>query len=601
MEVVESPLNERLDTPTESHSCTVYEELRQCGQLCDVVIKTETREFPVHRAVMSASSTYFRSLFTQEVCSTDRKEVVIPGITADIMEIFVEFAYTREAKITAENIERLLPAADQFHVNGLVRACCQFLAKSLEPENCIGIYNFSKMYFCHNLKKVAYRYLMLHFSEVATRSAEFLQLTFDEVSDILASDDLNVKNEEMAFMALLRWIDHDSPNRKCHISALLKTVRLGLLSIQYFTEKVKSHPFVKESDLCKPVVIETLKFLYDLDMNDKALDLENPLARPRIPHEVLFVVGGWSGGSPTNVMETYDPRADKWIVCDTADTFHRAYHGTVTMDKHVYVIGGFDGVEYFNSVRCFNPLTMIWSDAANMHSKRCYVSTAVLGDMIYAMGGYNGHERLRTVEKYNPANNQWTMVTPMGHERSDASATSLQGKLYICGGFDGRECLHTAECYDPTSDQWTAITPMRNKRSGVGVISYNEHVYALGGFNGFSRMNTAERFDPVSAKWQTISEMYNPRSNFGVEVIDDMIFAIGGFNGVTTIFSVECFDSMSNEWFDATDMNLYRSALSACVVRGLPNVQKYIHCPVKPAEDSEPDPAEGTTTDDEEL
>ncbi|OWF46852.1 kelch-like protein 10 [Mizuhopecten yessoensis] len=599
MEIVDCIYTEERETPLESHSCTVYEELRRSGQLCDVVMKTETREFPVHRAIMSASSTYFRSLFTQEVCSTDQKEVVIPGITADIMEIFVEYAYTREAKITAENIERLLPAADQFHVNGLVRACCQFLAKSLEPENCIGIYNFAKMYFCHNLQKLTYRYLMLHFSEVATESAELLQLTFDEISSVLGSDDLNVKNEEMTFMAVLRWIDYDAPNRKCHIAPLLKTVRLGLISIQYFTEKVKNHPYVKESDICKPIVIETLKFLYDLDMNDKAMDLANPLARPRIPHEVLFVVGGWSGGSPTNVVETYDPRADKWTVCDTVDTYHRAYHGTVTLDKRIYIIGGFDGVEYFNTVLCFNPMTMAWSDSANMHSKRCYVSTAVLDDTIYAMGGYNGHDRLKTVEKYQPTSNQWSIVTEMGHERSDANATSLKGKIYICGGFDGRECLHTAEFYDPITDQWTSITPMRNKRSGVGVIAYQDQVYALGGFNGSSRMNTAERFDPASSKWQTIAEMYNPRSNFGVEVIDDMVFAIGGFNGVTTISSVECFDNLSNEWFEATDMNLYRSALSACVVHGLPNIHDYIHGPMKTMEASEPEQAEGTTAEEE--
>lgn len=50
------------------------------------------------------------------------------------------------------------------------------------------------------------------------------------------------------------------------------------------------------------------------------VDLNNPIARPRVPHEILFVVGGWSGGSPTNIVETYDTRADRWIVCEAMDT-----------------------------------------------------------------------------------------------------------------------------------------------------------------------------------------------------------------------------------------------------------------------------------------
>lgn len=84
--------------------------------------------------------------------------------------------------------------------------------------------------------------------------------------------------------------------------------------------KVKAHPYVSGSDQCKPLVIETIKFLYDLDISDdREVDTSNPLARPRIPHEILFAIGGWSGGSPTNVMETYDTRADRWIECQWGD------------------------------------------------------------------------------------------------------------------------------------------------------------------------------------------------------------------------------------------------------------------------------------------
>jgi len=118
---------------------------------------------------------------------------------------------------------------------------------------------------------------------------------------------------------------------------------------------------------------------------------------------------------------------------------------------------------------------------------------------------------------------------------------------------------------------------MNNRRSGVGVIAYNDCIYALGGFNGVTRMNSGERFCPRTRQWADIPEMYSPRSNFATEIIDDMLFTIGGFNGVTTIFNVECYDSQADEWYDATDMSLYRSALSACVVKGLSNVHEYIY------------------------
>lgn len=35
--------------------------------------------------------------------------------------------------------------------------------------------------------------------------------------------------------------------------------------------------------------------------------------------QILLVMGGWSGSSPTYVIETYDTRADKWISIETDD------------------------------------------------------------------------------------------------------------------------------------------------------------------------------------------------------------------------------------------------------------------------------------------
>lgn len=45
--------------------------------------------------------------------------------------------------------------------------------------------------------------------------------------------------------------------------------------------------------------------------------------------------------------------------------------------------------------------------------------------------------------------------------------------------------------------------------------------------------------------------------------------------GNTTISNVECYDAVKNEWFPVSSMNLNRSALSACVLSGLPNAKEY--------------------------
>jgi kelch-like protein 10 len=63
---------------------------------------------------------------------------------------------------------------------------------------------------------------------------------------------------------------------------------------------------VAVNEECRPVIMETLTFLYDLQMITKE-DKEIPIpeiARPRIPHEILFVIGGWNENKIRHFIET---------------------------------------------------------------------------------------------------------------------------------------------------------------------------------------------------------------------------------------------------------------------------------------------------------
>ncbi|XP_046894805.1 kelch-like protein 10 [Hypomesus transpacificus] len=493
-----------------------------------------------------------------------------------MMRLIVEYAYTRSVPVTAENVEQLLATADQFSVLGIVRACCEFLEAQLCLENCIGICKFAEFYSCPELKHRAYLFILHHFEEMVRSSEEFLELSLPQLCDIIEKDDLNVKQEDVVFEAILHWIGHASQQRKGFIPVLLPKVRMALMTADYFMNNVKNNPLVKDNDDCKPIIINALKAMYDLNMNGPSnSDFRNPLTRPRLPYAILLAIGGWSGGSPTNAIEAYDARADRWVNVTKEEESPRAYHGAAYLNGFVYCVGGFDSVDYFNSVRKFNPVTCTWHQVAPMHSRRCYVSVAVLGGCIYAMGGFDGYVRLNTAECYEPDTNQWTMIAPMHEQRSDASATTLHDKVYMCGGFNGNECLFTAECYSCSTNQWTLIAPMRSRRSGVGIIAYGKQVYAVGGFDGANRLRNAEAYNPMTNAWRTVPTMFNPRSNFGIEVVDDLLFVVGGFNGFTTTFNVECYDAKTDEWYDAHDMGVFRSALSCCVVHGLPNVTHY--------------------------
>lgn len=168
------------------------------------MLQVDDGSFEVHRAILSATSPYFRALFTNGMDETHHREVYIPGVSADIMGIIVEYAYTRNTLVTEDNVEYLLPAADHFHIMGLVKACTNFLMRQIDHHNVIGIRNFAKHYFCTSLERACHKFLMENFVRVAASGNELLTLPLTEFIDILESDDLNVKNEEFTFDVIMR-------------------------------------------------------------------------------------------------------------------------------------------------------------------------------------------------------------------------------------------------------------------------------------------------------------------------------------------------------------------------------------------------------------
>uniref|UniRef100_H2YMN3 BTB domain-containing protein n=1 Tax=Ciona savignyi TaxID=51511 RepID=H2YMN3_CIOSA len=491
--------------------------MRQRGKFCDVVIKVQDIRYPVHRLVLCACSDYFSALFDGGWGSGEKQEIELSGISPEIMTSLLNYAYTGQVIITSQNVEELLPAADKFLVDYVKQKCCAFLKKQLTPLNCIGIRQYARSFFCPKLVEAAHNFILYNFEEVIQKSPEYLMMNFNDVHQLISDDRLNVRLEETVCEAVFRWIRHDKMGRISNLCVLLKGVRMGLLDPEYFMTKLKGCELVTESmGECRGLIKDAMKVVCDLHAYDN-----NTIS----PHGNLF-----SAGSRT--------------VADIP----RAYHGVAFVKGFVYVIGGFDGVNYFNTVRRFNVATFEWVEEPQMLHKRCYISVAVLHNKIYALGGMNGSDRLNSAESYDPVHKIWTILPDMNESRSDSSATSLNGRVYIAGGFNGQECLFTAEFYDPGTSVWTRITPMRSRRSGVSIVSFHSMVYAVGGFDGVNRLRHAEAYCPRTNTWRNIASMNKPRSNFGIEVIDDQLLVVGGYNGHQTSWDVEAYDDTANEW-----------------------------------------------------
>jgi kelch-like protein 10 len=356
-----------------------------------------------------------------------------------------------------------------------------------------------------------------------------------------------VKNEEVVWDCVLRWINHDKENRKVYIVELMKKVRLGRLHPKFVLENVKDHPYVSGNDECSVIIIEALRYLHDLEtVMEKELNIMNlEFARPRInQHEPLFILRDPRIPSCRNYIVMSNTRTNRPVkVGEISDVFR---DGTAVIGSNIYVIGGLSLGSTLKSCRRFNVVTKTWCEVSPMHETRFSLSVAVLDELVYAMGGYGRN----TAERYDHRTNQWSMIAPMNEIRRAASAATLNGKIYVAGGF-GTLSMKSAEVYDPEVNQWTSIAEMIFPRSFFSCIAYHGYVYAIGGSDVVPSMRSVEKYNPITNEWMPIPDMSNSCGQFGAVVLDDKIFVIGGIEDGTVKNVVEYYNENSNEWIDA--------------------------------------------------
>ncbi|EFO20936.1 hypothetical protein LOAG_07553 [Loa loa] len=349
------------------------------------------------------------------------------------------------------------------------------------------------------------------------------------------------------WILLKRWILIDRKKRMPFCRQLVKSIRYNLLND-------------KQKD-------EIKKDLIRFKMNN--IDDQNIVwsmnTEKRIHRDLLITIGGWEKSGPSNIVEVLDINANKWRRVETFEDNRRiAYHECIVISNKLYVIGGFEGSQYFNTVRCYDGETKKWHELAPMHHARCYISACEINGTIIVAGGSDGRLRLRTAEVYDARKNQWTKIRNMVQRRSDAAACAMGGKMYVAGGYTGETVLQTVEMYIPEMDIWTEIAHMSTPRSGLACAVGTDFILIAGGFDGMNRLSSAEILRIGSAHTVSVEPMPIARSNFAMCKMGNYFYAIGGYN-TTVTKTVVRFDG--KKWERICDISVPRSALRAVLLK----------------------------------
>ncbi|GLD59642.1 kelch-like protein 29, partial [Lates japonicus] len=188
---------------------------RRAKEFTDLKIIVEGKEFEVHQNVLASCSLYFKDLVKRssgETRSGEMLELNMSNISADVLELLLEFVYTGSLVIDSANAKTLLEAANKFQFNTFCKVCVSFLEKQLTAANCLGVLAMAEAMSCTELHNMAKAFALQNFPEVAGQE-EILSVSKEDLVAYLSNDSLNTKAEELVYETVIRWIRQDPNSR----------------------------------------------------------------------------------------------------------------------------------------------------------------------------------------------------------------------------------------------------------------------------------------------------------------------------------------------------------------------------------------------------
>ncbi|KAG5447288.1 Kelch-like protein 3 [Clonorchis sinensis] len=513
-------------------------------------------------------------MFANPVLESCSECVVINDVDEGALVQLVNFLYTGELFLNEETVEALLLASDLLQISPARDACCRFLQSQLHPENCLGISRFAKWHNCTKLWESSMRFVCEHFAEVLGSCDEFMQLSADDMEQLVASDRLTV-SEDRIFEAVLRWIEYDMDKRRQNAKRLLNHVRFGLLSRAHVVRLNTSSEFEIARSWCEERLRQAL--IYHLSPSDGRKIMAKDQFEPRAGmRELLLVIAGWNGADIPSV-ECFDFRTGLWK-SESGDSGEssgipdlpreRSFMGVALFQEQVYVIGGCVQNESVRFVDIYDICSNSWSVGPDLRCKRDEVGVATLGGKLYAIGGLSDNKALSSAEVLNDPSGTWSFITSMSCSRRRVGVAVLGGRIYAIGGENTQGFLSSGEYYDPISNVWTMIADMGFPRCWLSACALNNRIYVVGGKTGSNAFTSdVEFYNPETNNWTGTTELNVARGSAGIVAHNGLLYVIGGMLEGTYLASVEAYDPHTEMWtLLPEEMNRSRSGLGAVMI-----------------------------------
>uniref|UniRef100_A0A8D0H4S0 BTB domain-containing protein n=1 Tax=Sphenodon punctatus TaxID=8508 RepID=A0A8D0H4S0_SPHPU len=539
-------------------------QMFQAQQLCDVTLVAEGRKFSCHRMLLASVSPYFLRLFTASLPEAQNKEIVLQDMASATLQSVLNYLYTEELILTAENAPNLFTAACRLQILPLEERAGRFVVDYVSLENCLGLYALARSHNHPAVLQAALRCVSQNF-EPLSGCKEFLSLDHNALISLLSLDNLAVISELVVYRAVKRWVDSVPTERLPLLRELLGNVRFPLLSRQELAEvqadlakryrhvqlqwkkldgkgRMQASGGLRQGMYQEGIVyLGLLLFHYlgdddydseddddEVDVIDSPVHFFDPCAESwhrladlkglwhsscvSVGHK-LYVSGGLGTGEHVvNTLYEYDSSTNRWLKLPSM-AVPRHKHAFLAWKQKLYAVAG--GPTDGRSAESFDLVGKTWAAIASPPFGVRDFASAVLKGKLYIIGGWMVGVSPAAVLKgsliYDIASDVWTEV-PQDLVFFQASAVALDNRICVMGGFGrsetGEECDTTNKCFFLGEDGMLShngpLPHLVKRVTSPGALRWQDRVYVLGGNGDDGNIVTVDYWKPGQSNWTRV-------------------------------------------------------------------------------------------------
>ncbi|KAK4468112.1 hypothetical protein MN116_008280 [Schistosoma mekongi] len=231
----------------------------------------------------------------------------------------------------------------------------------------------------------------------------------------------------------------------------------------------------------------------------------------------VYIIGGYDGNQALKSTMCYDFAEDSgWY--EISCMYEKRYYVSVAnTNDTIYAMGGHNGEIQgrLNSAERYIIHDNLWQTIASMNYKRSDASAIEFYNKIYIVGGFDGKYYHDSVEYYEIITNQWTLINHMNSPRGGLSLIQHEGKLYAIGGNNGNQRLKTIEQYNIIEDKWIIIGEMKQCKSNATCTIMNNELYIIGGWSDeyeIGILNLVECYNLIKNECSIVHPLIFPAS-----------------------------------------------------------------------------------------